>query len=102
MVRMQLRKCSRRRVRQLDARFSQDQVEISPSALLVVRRLNGLAGVEPFLGTWLGIREDAVRHMDAVPGKSVADANPVRKNEHAASVQKHRSYRHGFSLHLEG
>ena len=99
---MQLRECGRRRVRQLDAGFVQDQVEVGPSALLVVRGLNGLAGVEALLGARFGVREDAVRNMDAVPGQRLADADPVGKDEHAARVQKHRSYRHDFSLHLEG
>ena len=99
---MQLRERRRRRVRQLDARFGQDEVEVGPSALLVVGGLNGLAGVEPLLGARLGVREDTVGHVNTMPGKRLADADPVRKYEHAARVQKHRSYRHHFSLHLEG
>jgi hypothetical protein len=80
--------------------LAQHEGEVGPAALLIVGRLNRVAGVEPLLGARLGGGELRRGDADAVAAERLADARPIRIDEHAARVEEHGLNRHRFSLLL--
>ena len=99
MIGMELgeRRVGRRRAGH--AARAQHEVEVGPAALLIVRHLNGGAGVELLFLAWLRCGEVGGGHADTVAPERVADACPVRVDEDATRVEKHGLNRHHFSLH---
>jgi hypothetical protein len=81
-------------LRQRNAGFCEDEVEVQPATPGVVRAADRLAGIDPPFGQRVGGGQRLRIDVNAMSRQRVADPRPVGKHEYAAGIQEH-----GFESH---
>src|SRR5207237_2201378 len=102
VIGMQLVERRSGRGRSVDACILEDQVEEEPPAA----RIRGGADHLPIVESPSSVRfspgKRLRRDVDAVTGERLADTRPVRKDQHAASVEENRFEGHSSLYEVRG